>query len=769
MMGIELDGELGGLRDFEGWDKTSIEQEATRTSVSRLHPDLKVTENFVLLVKKLDARADEEQFYPINLNKYWLAPNAVYPNGLPLASRADLTTAIIEVINAFLYRVDPSKSRHTRVAFIVGSVAKFFEYMWLNDIYKLSQLTGDLFDRLFDSLVEGGWHSALSIKVRLDQALSDFSEEDIGHPIFIGDNQNKSVKSKELKKLLATNIETREVAVYFRVIKLFQLEKGWILKLPKAAEEDSEPPSGYGYSILRQTLEAINMLYGVTNGPQIFPYFEHVIRSKRATSPPGKTINMSPAIAGMLLSSAFAWVYDYSEHVLKILSELCDSAVMASREGKVVLGCYFEKALSNSSARRSIEELIGLDIKWVDCTGGRDGLSVRDLIQCLQTACFIVVAALNARRRDEIEHRKFGIHYGCCKEVEDSGGLYELTIYVEKSLKDYDVFYVGESTVKAVSVLEKMQDCYVSLDKLLGRDVWEATPPRERVLFSYRRMSRIAGVGEKKCWFHFEACSDGAAKKFLSLALNEDVDSFPIRPHMFRRMYCLIFMYRYEFSDIRYLSQHLRHGDLVQTQTYITDPENVSELESIDSYYGPKHASLSSKQQIIDIQLEMREVANEKLGDIVFSIIAGDSYAGGFSRFVRKIYKNFMKSVDFTELDIEARANKVASRLQGKGYLPEPFKHGNCMAGSARAQLTAACRSSDGTGPKKMRASPKLCSKCPLHCTNVKFLENLKADFIFMKKRAAEMEVGSLELRTLNEDADNLEELIQHYDVQFGS
>ena len=48
-------------------------------------------------------------------------------------------------------------------------------------------------------------------------------------------------------------------------------------------------------------------------------------------------------------------------------------------------------------------------------------------------------------------------------------------------------------------------------------------------------------------------------------------------------------------------------------------------------------------------------------------------------------------------------------------------------------------------------------------------LENLKADFIFMKKRAAEMEVGSLELRTLNEDADNLEELIQHYDVQFGS
>lgn len=85
----------------------------------------------------------------------------------------------------------------------------------------------------------------------------------------------------------------------------------------------------------------------------------------------------------------------------------------------------------------------------------------------------------------------------------------------------------------------------------------------------------------------------------------------------------------------------------------------------------------------------------------MFSIIAGDSYAGGFSRFVRKIYKNFMKSVDFTELDIEARANKVASRLQGKGYLPEPFKHGNCMAGSARAQLTAACRSSDGTGPKK--------------------------------------------------------------------
>lgn len=769
MMEIEIEGKLGGSQDFEDGDKASIEQSATPTAARRLHPDLVVTEGFVLLVRKLDARADEEQFYPIDLNKYWLAPNTVYPDGLPLLSRTDLTAAIVEVIDAFLYRVEPSKSRHTRVAFIVGTLVKFFEYMWFNDVYKLSQLTEALFDRLFDLLVEGGWHSALSIKVRLEKALSALSEEDRGHALFIGHNQNKSVKSEEVKKLVATNIESREVAVYFRMIKLFQLDRGWISKLPKAAEEESVSSDGYGYSILRQTLESINMLYGITDGPQIFPYVEHVTRAKRATSPPGKTINMSPAIAGMLLSSAFKWVYDYSEYVIKILSELCDSAVMVSREGQTTLGCNYAQVLNNSSARKAIEELTGLNIKWVDSRYGRDGLSVRELIQCLQTACFIVVAALNARRRDEIEHRKFGVHYGCCQEVKESDGLFELTIYVEKSLKDYDVFYVGESTVKAVSVLERLQDCYVSLDKLLGRDVWEATPVRERVLFSYRRMSRIDGVGKKKCWYHFEGGPEGAASKFLSLALNEDVESFPVTPHMFRRMYCLIFMYRYEFSDIRYLSHHLRHSDLVQTQTYVTDPDNVSELESIDAYYGSKHASLSSKQHIIDIQSEMREVANEKLGDIVFSIITGDSHAGGFSRFVRTIYKRFMKSVDFSELDIEARANKVASRLQGKGYLPEPFKHGNCMAGSARAQLTAACRSSDGTGPKKMRASPELCSKCPLHCTNVKFLENLKADFIVMKDRVAEMQGGSLELRTLKTDADNLEKLIQHYDLQFGS
>tara|TARA_Y100001956_G_C4056707_1_gene157505 strand:- start:592 stop:738 length:147 start_codon:yes stop_codon:yes gene_type:complete len=48
-------------------------------------------------------------------------------------------------------------------------------------------------------------------------------------------------------------------------------------------------------------------------------------------------------------------------------------------------------------------------------------------------------------------------------------------------------------------------------------------------------------------------------------------------------------------------------------------------------------------------------------------------------------------------------------------------------------------------------------------------LENLKADFIVMKDRVAEVQGGSLELRTLKTDADNLEKLIQHYDLQFGS
>lgn len=730
------------------------------------HPALRVTSDYLLLVKRVDARQDEEPDYVLDLKKYWLPANSVYSEPIPLVSRPGYIKAIIEVIDSYLYRVEPSKSRHTRAAFILSSVVKFFEFMWLKDVFEFESINEELFDSLFEDLVAGGWHKALGISDRLDSMLYGLTERDRDIPLFTGRYQHSSVRASEIQRLLGTNIDAREVAAYFRKIKLFQFEKGWISKLPKSAVDGYRKPSGYGYSILRQTLESINLLFMTSSGLKIYPYPEYAKRAKRATAPQGRTANISPVVASRLLSYSFLWVYDCSDLVVELLADMRNAVVRASREGLLQLGSYLPEAVLRSNSRLKLEKLLGVKIEGTD-NGSKTTLSVREVITCLQSACFVVIATLNARRRDEVEHRKLGIHFGCCAELDRDLELYELVIYVEKSLRDYDRFFVGQSTYLAINALEQLQLEYIECDRVLGRCNWDSVPERERTLFSYRRMSKAAGFGAKQCWYTFDAGKDGLARKFLGMALSGDIESLPLRPHMFRRLYCLIYMYRYELPDIRYLSRQLRHSDLIQTVTYVTDPEAVSDKNSISTLFSSRGASDAVRDHVKNIEIEMREVADEKLAEIIFSILSGENYSGGFSRFVRSIYKKFIKNVDFSLLSIEAKSKNITDRLKRKGYHPEPFSHGNCMAGSARSQLIAACRASDGTGPQKGRASPKLCSQCSLHCTNQNFIESLKLDLDDMESRLLMMPTDTIESQVLRSEISNLIYVIAYHEAGF--
>lgn len=727
-----------------------------------LHSHFTITEDYVILVYKVEAREDENKYYSVDLKKYWLPGNSVYPSGMRLVEREEFVKAIVLVVDDHLRRSEPSKSRHTRIAYQISSLVKFFEYMWLKDIYNFSQLRDEHFDELFDKLSQGGWNTALEIKARLANRLSLLSDDDRYHAIFRGPNQRNSVRSREFQKLLFSNVETREIFDHFRDIKLFQLSKGWISCLPSAAEEGSIVIRSFGFSILRQTLNSINALYYVPVGLEVFPFQDATSRSRRATPPAGRTKNISPQVAGRLLSYAFLWLYEYADLVLEVLSEVCTSVIGTHKVSPSTPGKNLLEVLKGSTAKEAFEKKTGLVLNGCDSHKiSTSGLSLRVVINTLQTACFVVIATLNARRRDEVQHRKLGVHYGCCRETNGEIGLYDLLIYVEKSLKDYDHFYAGESTFRAISILEKIQDYYNEVDRSLGRSTWESVPDLERTLFSYRRMSRTEGIGAKRCWYEFDA-SHGVSRTFISLALGLDEPSFPLTPHMFRRLYCLIFMYRYEIPDIRYLSRHLRHGDLLQTQVYVTDADAVSNSASIETLFGYRNSSKSNRKHVIDIGVELKNAAVDKLADVVYSIVSGEKYSGGFSKFVKTIYKRFMSNVDFRQLSAEAKSGVIFERLQGKGYLPEPFSHGNCMAGTTRSQrLIASCRNEDG--PDKSRASPDLCSKCPMHCVSVQFIQALSDDLEDMLARISVIDASSIEGLALQSEISSLRTVIGYH------
>ncbi|WP_236467109.1 site-specific integrase, partial [Pseudomonas sp. PA-3-6E] len=157
--------------------------------------------------------------------------------------------------------------------------------------------------------------------------------------------------------------------------------------------------------------------------------------------------------------------------------------------------------------------------------------------------------------------------------------IFEMMFYIEKNRKDYLPFYVGNATQKAAEALEKLQLIYLNIDykthsigKLKDTNI---------TLFRHKLFSAKGFLGSYTD-YNFEAYKTGQAYHFISSRLKFEIHS---TPHMFRRLYCTIFMNQHEFPHLPALSYQLQHECLATTQIYITSPITQSEAATLSKIY----------------------------------------------------------------------------------------------------------------------------------------------------------------------------------------
>jgi len=700
--------------------------------------------DFILHIREHDARADERSYKPIDLKRYWLPANSVYDTPSKFVDRISYLAALIYALNYFSAANPPSNSKCNRICFMLTSIIKFLEYCWLNDLYDLKLLTPDFALHLAKKLVLNGWREALDIDSRITTFLD--SANDPLHPLFTSTNSRVSLSTTGLQLALTTNISGKEVTVHFNRIRDFEVRQGWINSFRK----NDVISEGMKYSILRQTLESINLLYHSIEPfrPTSIPYENYVKLAKALTEKPGTTEDINSYDAGMLLEYSLDWQQTWSEKILRLIS-------FASREFRKVKRPAAIISRILRFARR-LKYLPESEIKF-----GNIRELVSHLNSCMRNianACFLIIAVFNARRKKEITHKKYGISMGSGVVLDEKSEIYLQRFYIEKTVKDYVHFYIGPATKNAITTLEKLQ--LILQDKPFKNHKYSEDTDQDSTLFRLRYFNS-SGLSDTVSQFDFEAFDPAMSGDFIAAAINKPIK---LTPHMFRRLYCKIFINRFEYFLLPILSYQLQHGDITTTQIYVSNPQAQAESAELSKLYD-WNTETQSEALIIhndQIMMSMAEANREKFSEIVYRCISEKNSSGGYTKLVRALHRKMFASTDFSVPDSE-NLRIIVDRLKQRGHSPQAFKHAQCLAGSNPVRSKSKCWNSVDDRLHKENASPKLCRGCIFSWTSEEHIKGLEADLARMVDEISDQPGFTIARKNQEYEIEQLSETIEYH------
>ncbi|WP_148051178.1 hypothetical protein [Pseudomonas fluorescens] len=705
-----------------------------------LHSDIKLDSDGVVKIRRHDTRADEshKDFAVFDLKIFWLPPNDIYDLPTSLLSRDDLTCAIILFLNDFMFRTRSSKGRHDRARVQARQCIKFFEYFWMLNYLQLSSVPHNFMHSFAKEISQIGWTGILNIKARIDTV------------IFQGPG---SVLSKrEFASALATNIDGSDFGLIFKhYMSRFSEE----VRL----ELITQP---LGYSSMRHLLGALNNLHGLAGGIGLkqFPYLNSLALCRALTSTPLRTPNIGPKDAASLFAGSFEIILSLADRLVLLLENVSNSVIDNFKLGRFELGSNIEGIVLEAG----MDKLIPPNKIGKGNSSNTGGNYVCGLILLLMSACFVVLAVCNARRRDEIQHKKYGVHYGCATIMNEELGLYVSEFYIEKTLLDYSVFFINGISYRAIKVLELIQDQFAKVDRALGREA-EVVSDRERNLFSYRRLGEREGIGQELCWFSFSDTRRGYVARFFDYIFPMG-HSLDVSAHMFRRLYGLLFMYRHELPEVQALSYQYQHDCFTATVTYITDPAVEGELNSIFNLYGvnPANARKSYTEHCEDLEESLLDIAKDRMAELVEYTLSGGNGRGGFTKFLKAVYKKYLNSVEFVNLTSNEQTKVISDRFVSRGHLPNPFRHSLCVASPSRQSTSARCSSPVTKALRPELASPTVCHGCPFQYLNEYHIKNMIQDHAHLLSELGRSLEGSTTAQRLVGEIANLGRIIQFHD-----
>lgn len=226
-------------------------------------------------------------------------------------------------------------------------------------------------------------------------------------------------------------------------------------------------------------------------------------------------------------------------------------------------------------------------------------------------------------------------------------------------------------------------------------------------------------------------------------------------------------MYQHEIPSLQALSQQLGHLDLNTTKVYVTDPANREDSERISRKIAISAKSLRNVHlnHVKGITEQIDVVRDEKLIEIVLSILGGSPSSGGYSSYVRRFYRMVSQHVDMSALDRQQQATLISKSLRERGHTPNPSRHGECMSGSQHPTPSAKCRG-ENTETRRHLRSAQTCAKCPFHHFNSNYLTNLREDLERLRLLSDDPFSTSFERARARIEAENLAIVISHHDTR---
>jgi hypothetical protein len=178
----------------------------------------------------------------------------------------------------------------------------------------------------------------------------------------------------------------------------------------------------------------------------------------------------------------------------------------------------------------------------------------------LPIACFIAIGVLSARRRTEL----LTLRKDAVKGTREYG--YWLDTYIGKTKRENDLVPVPEVVAKAVKLMNHF-GTYVRSSA--NKFIFLTHAPRKRVKPDKQLQSEMLGKIDQR----IDAFAKATGNPYV-------FGSVGWRPwhyscHQLRKLFAILYVWRYDAGDLSSLSYHLRHFSLEMTLTYLKDTEMI--------------------------------------------------------------------------------------------------------------------------------------------------------------------------------------------------
>ncbi|WP_156391605.1 MULTISPECIES: hypothetical protein [unclassified Roseateles] len=649
-----------------------------------------------------------------DLNDAWLpaTPFSVRPR--PVADEPELCALLVDCLTEQIRRSSLSKSLRQALMATKSTLLKLFEWSWLRGIFRPQALEQHEFDELAKDLALGGWSRALRISERTEVHIRTATRTQLESYF----NDNRSRRSISVKAVFAQDIGTnafgRELHHVRKLLgdalNLAPTPKEFVPRASVAAVE------GMVATQLRQSMAAINLIADIDSPRRVdvYPYLNAYVLANKLGRADGQTPNITPDVVGTLLFESISTLRSLAPPLISVIEEYVD-AVMR----KPVMLHKFSVSLATlrrCQSLESLERIVGGRITMI--VGRNVNIRERDfslncVIDRVYSAAAIIVAFLNARRKDEIVGRSIGMYCGSLRSLDPVLGLYAADFYIEKSKKDYSTFLVSSFTVLAMSTLERLS----GLARRWRSAAEVSGEPARGVCMLSEFPSLIPSSRKQPVFFNFGVSAGGGrAHDFVSDALGEEA-AWSFGLHTGRRAYALIHHYRFECSTLVAIAQQFGSLSIESILTYIRDgPANTGFVRAVQ--YGPVASEKlrSNAEAVLAIEGELEEISKEKLIAVIGEILAGDGLrVGVFAKLVTRFRQKMIGRLENDLSSVLPSSEEVANAFLDRGHRSRPYPHGNCNAAKGRRNVGAKCRSTSGHAPVPERASISVCTSCPFH------------------------------------------------------